>query len=48
MTRGTLPGPARLRVKGAMTTLTNYTNHIADVPLDAVFEPFRWSKQETA
>jgi uncharacterized peroxidase-related enzyme len=26
----------------AMKTLSNYTNHIADTPLDAKFEPFAW------
>ena len=30
----------------SLMTLTNYTNHIANVPLDAAFEPFRWSKRE--
>jgi hypothetical protein len=25
-----------------MKTLSNYTNHIADTPLDASFEPFAW------
>lgn len=32
----------------SLMTLTNYTNHIANVPLDAAFEPFRWSKREAA
>ncbi len=26
----------------SMKTLSNYTNHIADTPLDAAFEPARW------
>ena len=30
----------------SLMTLTNYTNHIANVPLDAAFAPFRWSKRE--
>lgn len=26
----------------AMKTLSNYTNHVADTPLDAAMEPFAW------
>ena len=29
----------------SLSTFTNYTNHIANVPLDAAFAPFRWSKR---
>ena len=32
----------------AVKTISNYTNHIADVPLDAAFEVNRWSKREAA
>ena len=32
----------------SLMTLTNYTNHIANVPLDAAIVPFRWSKREVA
>ena len=32
----------------SLMTLTNYTNHIANVPLDAVLAPFRWSKRKAA
>ncbi len=28
----------------AMKTLSNYTNHIAQTPLDEKFAPFKWSK----
>ena len=27
-----------------MKTLSNYTNHIADTPLDAAFAPHEWAK----
>lgn len=27
-----------------MKTLSNYTNHLADTPLDSAFEPFIWEK----
>jgi alkylhydroperoxidase family enzyme len=27
-----------------MKTLSNYTNHIAETPLDGAFEPARWRK----
>jgi len=30
----------------ALKTLSNYTNHIAETPLDTVFEPQRWEKFE--
>jgi uncharacterized peroxidase-related enzyme len=29
----------------ALKTLSNYTNHIAETPLDTVFEPQRWEKR---
>lgn len=29
----------------AMKTLSNYTNHIADTPLDEAFADHRWSKE---
>ena len=32
----------------ALMTITNYTNHIAGVPLDAAFEPYRWSGKGAA
>ena len=31
----------------AMKTLSNYTNHVADTPLDDELQPFAWSKPET-
>jgi hypothetical protein len=27
-----------------MKTLSNYTNHIAETPLDTPFEPAKWQK----
>lgn len=30
----------------AMKTLSNYTNHIAETPLDSAFEPVRWEHPE--
>ncbi len=30
-----------------MKTISNYTNHIADTPLDKAMEPFRWDPTET-
>ena len=32
----------------ALKTISNYTNHIAEVPLDAVFEPNRWTGGQAA
>ena len=32
----------------SLMTLTNYTNHIANVPLDAAFAPFRWTGGQAA
>ena len=32
----------------SLRTLTNYTNHIANVPLDAAFAPFRWTGGQAA
>lgn len=29
----------------ALKTLSNYTDHIAETPLDPVFEPQRWEKR---
>ncbi len=31
-----------------MKTISNYTNHIADTPLDEAMEPFRWAPAETS
>ncbi len=31
----------------AMKTLSNYTNHIAETPLDAQFKSFEWSPAES-
>jgi alkylhydroperoxidase family enzyme len=32
----------------ALKTISNYTNHIADAPLDAALQLARWSKSEAA
>ena len=31
-----------------LKTLSNYTNHIADIPLDSQFQPKAWSRLETS
>lgn len=31
-----------------MKTISNYTNHIANTPLDRAMEPFRWDPAETS
>lgn len=30
----------------SLKTISNFTNHIADVPLDSMLEPLRWSKSQ--
>lgn len=30
----------------ALKTLSNYTNHLAETPLDSAFEPHRWNKKD--
>lgn len=32
----------------ALKTLSNYTNHLADTPLDEAFQPRAWSKSESS
>ncbi len=32
----------------AMKTISNYADHIADIPLDAAFQPYLWKAREAA
>jgi alkylhydroperoxidase family enzyme len=32
----------------AQKTISNYTNHIANTPVDAPFKPFAWKKESDA
>ncbi len=32
----------------AFKLISNYTNHIADIPLDEAFQPFLWKDKDAA